>query len=71
MYALKVLYGGSGLRLYDFTLAEESQAPETNEFWSGPSETLITSPVCPEKVIVCCPDSMSQSPLNEQDKQIA
>ena len=46
-----------------FTLADESQAPDTNEFWSGPSETLITSPVCPAKVIVCCPDSISQSPL--------
>ena len=51
-----------------FTLADESQAPDTKEFWSGPSETLITSPVCPAKVIVCCPDSISQSPLKAGKK---
>ena len=48
-----------------YTLADESQAPDTNELWSGPSETLITSPVWPLKVIDCAPDSMSQSPLRE------
>ena len=45
------------------TLAEASQAPETKVFWSGPIERLMTSPVCPLKVSVGCPDSMSHSAL--------
>ena len=47
------------------TLAVESQAPETNESWSGPTERLMTSPVCPLKVRVCWPVSMSQRPLDK------
>lgn len=45
-------------------MAVESQAPETKEFMSGPKERLMTSPVCPLKVRVCCPVSMSQRPLH-------
>ena len=44
-------------------MAEASQAPETKVFWSGPIERLMTSPVCPLKVNVGCPDSMSHSAL--------
>ena len=45
------------------TLAEASQAPDTNVFWSGPRDTLMTSPVCPLKVRVCWLLSMSHRAL--------
>lgn len=45
------------------SLAEASQAPETNNLVSGASERLITSPVCPANVVVCWPVSMSQRAL--------
>jgi hypothetical protein len=33
--------------IIEITLAEASQAPETNVFISGDNESDITSPVCP------------------------
>lgn len=48
------------------SLAEASQAPETNNRESGAKDKLMTSPVWPAKVVVCWPVSMSQSAL--QDK---
>lgn len=45
------------------SLAEASQAPETNNRESGASDRLMTSPVCPANVVVCWPVSMSQSAL--------
>lgn len=45
------------------SLAEASQAPETNNLESGASDRLMTSPVCPANVVVCWPVSMSQSAL--------
>ena len=46
------------------TFAEASQAPETKEFWSGPRDTLITSPVWPLKLSTCSPDSTSHRALH-------
>ena len=48
-----------------FTLAEASQAPDTNVRISGDRERDITSPVCPVNDVVCCPVSMSQRALQE------
>lgn len=45
------------------SLAEASQAPETNNRVSGANDRLMTSPVCPANVVVCWPVSMSQSAL--------
>lgn len=45
------------------SLAEASQAPETNNRESGARDRLMTSPVCPANVVVCWPVSMSQSAL--------
>lgn len=45
------------------SLAEASQAPETNSLVSGARERLITSPVCPVNVVVCWPVSMSHRAL--------
>lgn len=45
------------------SLAEASQAPETNNRASGANDRLMTSPVCPANVVVCWPVSMSQSAL--------
>ena len=47
------------LRTFDVA----SHAPDTNEFPSGPTDRLMTSPVWPWNAIVCCPLSMSHSPL--------
>lgn len=48
------------------SLAEASQAPETNNRESGARDRLMTSPVCPANVVVCWPVSMSQSALENQ-----
>lgn len=45
------------------SLAEASQAPETNKRASGARDRDITSPVWPANVVVCCPVSMSQRAL--------
>jgi hypothetical protein len=50
------------------TLAEASQAPDTNVRISGERERDMTSPVCPVKDVVCCPVSMSHRAL--RDNQI-
>lgn len=49
------------------SLAEASQAPETNSLVSGASERLMTSPVCPVNVVVCWPVSMSHRALGESN----
>ena len=43
---------GSG-ELKTHTLAEASQAPDTNVLMSGDNDKLITSPVCPVYAVVC------------------
>lgn len=48
------------------SLAEASQAPETNNRESGAKDRLMTSPVCPANVVVCWPVSMSQSALQKK-----
>jgi len=48
------------------TLAEASQAPDTNDLMSGATERLMTSPVCPLKDVVCCPVSMSHNALKQK-----
>lgn len=45
------------------SLAEASQAPETNSLVSGARERLMTSPVCPVNVVVCWPVSISHRAL--------
>ena len=45
------------------TLAEASHAPETKVFISGANDRDITSPVCPWKLVVCCPVSISHRAL--------
>jgi len=45
------------------TFAEASHAPDTNDLLSGDNDKLITSPVWPLNVVVCCPVSISQSAL--------
>lgn len=45
------------------TLAEASQAPDTNVRISGDKERDMTSPVCPVNDVVCCPVSMSHKAL--------
>ena len=45
------------------TFADASQAPETKDLLSGDNDKLITSPVWPANVVVCCPVSMSQRAL--------
>ena len=52
------------------TLAEASQAPETKVFWSGESESDMTSPVWPAKVVTCCPVSMSHRTLQRRHSVI-
>ena len=49
------------------SLAEASQAPETNSLVSGASERLMTSPVCPVNVVVCWPVSMSHRALEQSN----
>jgi hypothetical protein len=56
-------HGNTGPSTIQLTLAEASQAPDTNERMSGASDRLITSPVCPANEVVCCPVSMSHSAL--------
>ena len=51
------------------SLAEASQAPETNSLVSGARDRLITSPVCPVNVVVCWPVSMSHSALQRETAQ--
>lgn len=48
------------------SLAEASQAPETNNRESGYKDKLMTSPVWPANVVVCWPVSMSQSALDRK-----
>lgn len=48
------------------SLAEASQAPETNNRESGYKDKLMTSPVWPANVVVCWPVSMSQSALERE-----
>lgn len=50
------------------SLAEASQAPETNSLVSGARERLITSPVCPVNVVVCWPVSMSHRALQQEQR---
>lgn len=50
------------------SLAEASQAPETNNRESGARDRLMTSPVCPANVVVCWPVSMSQSALEKANR---
>ena len=45
------------------TFADASQAPDTKDLLSGESDRLITSPVWPLNVVVCCPVSMSHKAL--------
>lgn len=52
--------GASKQRL---TLAEASQAPDTNVLMSGESDKLMTSPVWPVNDVVCWPVSMSHKAL--------
>lgn len=47
------------------SLAEASQAPDTNSLVSGARERLMTSPVWPANVVVCWPVSMSHRALQE------
>lgn len=47
------------------SLAEASQAPDTNSLVSGARERLMTSPVWPANVVVCWPVSMSHKALQE------
>lgn len=49
------------------TLAVASQAPDTNVFWSGPSERLITSPVWPSNLVTSWPDSISHRALRRHE----
>lgn len=54
------------------SLAEASQAPETNNRESGYKDKLMTSPVWPANVVVCWPVSMSQSALgNKTDRRLS
>lgn len=48
------------------SLAEASQAPETNSLVSGARDRLMTSPVCPVNVVVCWPVSMSHRALEQE-----
>lgn len=48
------------------SLAEASHAPDTNSLVSGARERLMTSPVCPVKVVVCWPVSMSHRALQQK-----
>ena len=48
------------------TLAEASQAPDTNVRMSGESDKLMTSPVWPVNDVVCWPVSMSHKALQQQ-----
>lgn len=50
------------------SLAEASQAPETNILVSGARDRLITSPVWPANVVVCWPVSMSHRALSNKHK---
>lgn len=54
---------------YPPTLEVASHAPDTNVLLSGPTDRLITSPVCPWKAIVCWPLSISHSPLWRRGKK--
>ena len=49
--------------LTSHSLADASHAPDTNSRVSGARDRLITSPVCPAKVVVCWPVSMSHRAL--------
>lgn len=49
------------------SLAEASQAPETNSLVSGARDRLMTSPVCPVNVVVCWPVSMSHRALVQEE----
>lgn len=50
------------------SLAEASQAPDTNSLVSGARDRLITSPVWPANVVVCWPVSMSQRALRDRSQ---
>ena len=56
-------------RSLPITLAEASHAPETNVFMSGDIERDITSPVCPWKLVVCWPVSISHRALEETERE--
>lgn len=51
------------------SLAEASQAPDTNILVSGARDRLITSPVWPANVVVCWPVSMSHRALQNNPKR--
>lgn len=54
------------LSLMSHSLIEASQAPDTKVCWSGERDRLMTSPVWPEKTVVCWLVSISHSALGKK-----